>query len=657
MDFKLEDIKGIGPQVLNHLRNHKIWSTYDLVLTLPKGYHHFDMSTLDHIKHKDMITVKATIKSNPRHFKYGGKKERIIFNAEVDQSIVEIIIFGRGYLMKTLTKDMEILIKGTYHLYKHQIIASNVTKVERADTIKPIYGIEGIFDANLNQIIKHIFEQEQVKIFETLPFDFLKDKGLLPRKDAYYQLHFPKNAKEIETSILRFKYEEAFFVSLKMLTSKPNFSTRPKKMYDLSKVKALISTLPYELTADQKQATNDIFRDFKNDRPCYRLIQGDVGSGKTVVSMLACYAVITANEQVAIMAPTELLANQHYEYFRKYLKDVRIVLLSSKTKDKITVKEMIKNHQVDLVIGTHALVEDDVMFSHLGLVIIDEQHKFGVETREELLKKSLSKDLLYLTATPIPRTLAMLAFGDTHVSLIKEKPLSRLPILTRYILKNEIDALYQMMASALIRKEHIILVVPAIDSNLKTDNVDTVYHQIQTEFPHTKIYTLHGRKSNQEKEETMDAYIQNPGSVLIATTMVEVGIDIPTATLIGIYQAESFGLSQLHQLRGRVGRGNLASYCILISEKEDIERLEVLTQVDDGFKLANFDLIERGPGDFLGKDQSGYIDFKYLDLIKDDKIIQDAISYVEKLIKEEDFYQNPKYQYLRKIVEEKSHMM
>jgi ATP-dependent DNA helicase RecG len=318
---------------------------------------------------------------------------------------------------------------------------------------------------------------------------------------------------------------------------------------------------------------------------------------------------------------------------------------------------MIKHHEIDLVIGTHALIEDDVIFSNLGLVIIDEQHKFGVETREDLLNKSLTKDLLYLTATPIPRTLAMLAFGDTHVSIIKEKPQSRLPILTRYILKTEIDALYQLMASALIRKEHIILVVPAIDSLQKSDNVETVYQSIRSEFPNTNIFTLHGKKNDLEKDETMREYINTKGSILIATTMVEVGIDIPTATVIGIYQAESFGLSQLHQLRGRVGRGDLASYCVLISEKNDVERLEVLTQTDDGFKLANFDLKERGPGDFLGKDQSGFVDFNYLDIIKDEAIIMDTLAYVEKLFQQDDFHTNPKYQYLRKMLEEKTHMM
>jgi ATP-dependent DNA helicase RecG len=657
MDYKLEEIKGVGPQVLNILRNHKIWSTYDLVLNVPKGYHHFMMSKLSSAKHKDTITVRAIVKSTPRHYRFGGKKERVTFNAEIDSSIVEIIVFGRGYLAKTLTKESEILIKGTYHLYKHQISASNITKVEHADTLKPIYGIEGIFDANLNQIIKHIFDEKKVKIYETLPFDLIKEKAIISREEAYMNLHFPKDQNDIKQAIKRFKYEEAFFVELKMLASKPNMKKRPPKAYDISKVKQLISTLPYELTDDQKMATNDIFRDFKKHQPCYRLIQGDVGSGKTVVSLIACYAVVTANEQVAIMAPTELLASQHYDYFKKHLKDVRIALLSSKVKDKAEVKRMIKDHEIDLVIGTHALIEDDVVFSNLGLVVIDEQHKFGVETREDLLNKSLSKDLLYLTATPIPRTLAMLAFGDTHVSIIKEKPQSRLPILTRYILKTEIDALYQLMASALIRKEHIILVVPAIDSLLKTDNVETVFQSIRSEFPNANIFTLHGKKNDIEKDETMREYIQTKGSILIATTMVEVGIDIPTATVIGIYSAESFGLSQLHQLRGRVGRGDLASYCVLISEKEDIERLEVLTQTDDGFKLANFDLKERGPGDFLGKDQSGFVDFNYLDIILDEEIIMDTLSYVEKLFQQDDFHTNPKYQYLRKILEEKTHMM
>jgi ATP-dependent DNA helicase RecG len=367
-----------------------------------------------------------------------------------------------------------------------------------------------------------------------------------------------------------------------------------------------------------------------------------------MVALLAAYAIVTAKEQVAVMAPTELLARQHYQYFKTYLKDVNIALLTRKTKDKDMMKHMIFSHQYDIVIGTHALIEEDVLFKQLGLVVIDEQHKFGVSTREKLIEKGKHKDVLYLTATPIPRTLAMLTYGYAKISLMKEKPKRREAILTKYITKQTIDDMYSMMHSALIRKEHIFLVVPAITSDKVTDNIETVYQEIIQEFPHAPIFMLHGKLSSDDQDRMMENFITTPGSILLSTTMIEVGIDIPTATLIGIYAAENFGLAQLHQLRGRVGRGNLASFCYLISTKEDVERLDMLVQSDDGFKLAEFDLIERGPGDFIGHLQSGYLDFKYLDILEDEEIFLTAKEDLEKIMNQPDFNSNPKYRYLYK---------
>ncbi len=655
MDIKLISVKGIGPQTLKALRQHHIWSTYDLVLHLPKGYMDFQLTPFKHAKNKESVTVRAKVVSTPRLIR--GQKIRVTFQAEIEESVLEVIAFGRGYLVKTLEKQSEILIKGIYHLYRHQIIASQITKIEHKDQLKPLYQIEGIHDRMLNQIIKEVFTQNQVAIYEILPDELIFSHHLLSRKEAYYTLHFPNQVSDIYRARLRFKYEEAFFYQLKLQSLHGNQSQRPKKNYQINQVKRLIQSLPFELTEEQKKATNEVFKDFKQPYPTYRLIQGDVGSGKTIVALIAAYAITTANEQVAIMAPTELLARQHYHTFKEYLNDTDITLLTSRTADKNSVKEAISSGETKIVIGTHALLQDDVVFHQLGLVIVDEQQKFGVSSRTELLNKAHHKDLLYLTATPIPRTLAMLTFGSAHVSVIKEKPQERLPILTRYILKNELDALYQAISSALLRGEHVLLIVPAIDSVLKKDTIESVKSSIAHEFPNTPLFILHGKQSEEVNRSTMESFIDHKGSILIATTMVEVGIDIPTATLIGIYGAESFGLSQLHQLRGRVGRGNLASQCLLISEKEDVERLEMLCQTDDGFKLAEFDLIERGPGDFMGFEQSGHLDFKFLDLVQDDDIIQQVSDFVKHLLQAPDFKTNPKYRHLRKAIDDGPHTL
>lgn len=648
MEVKLDSIKGIGPQTLRILRDNGIWSAYDLVSYLPKGYEDFSIVNLNDARHKDVITVLGKILTEPKLIR-GGKVERLVFKAEVLKETLDIVVFGRSYLLKQIQKDDAIQIKGTYDLYRGQINASSIVKAEKRLAIKPAYGLEGLHDKTVMNLVQTIHDENLVTIYENIPSTFISRYHLLPRQDAYYKLHLPENMQDIYQAKRRMKYEEAFFMQLKMMASQKRGEKRLPKNYDIHAVKHLIEQLPYELTQDQKDAANDIYRDFKKDHTSYRLIQGDVGSGKTVVAMLAAYAIVTAKEQVSFMAPTELLAYQHYQYFTQHLKDVKIALLTGKTKNKSEMKEMIKQHEYDIVIGTHAMIESDVNFHHLGLVIIDEQHKFGVRTREELILKAHAKDVLYLTATPIPRTLALIAFGESHVSIIKEKPKHRIPIETKYITKDLIQEVYDKMHSALLRKEHCMVIVPAIDSEMISDNIETVYQELKNEFSE-KVYTLHGKLSSTEQEDAMQSFVMEPGSILLATTMVEVGIDIPTATMIAIYHAERFGLSQLHQLRGRVGRGNLASFCYLISEKDDIERLQVLSKTTDGFKLSEYDLKMRGPGDFLGVEQSGYLKFKFLNLIDDHPILLEAQKNAIELLERPDFYTNPQFKYLVKAI-------
>jgi ATP-dependent DNA helicase RecG len=648
MEIKLDSVKGIGPSMLRILRNQGIWSTYDLVLNYPKRYEDFSITSLDRTQDKEIITTHATIFTDLKINRFG-KTQMVSFKAKILNQIIDVVAFGKGYLIKSFSKDEEVIIKGTYHLFKRQINASAVIKVDKKIPMKPIYGIDGIHDKTMMNVMEEIFSSNQVSIYETIPKEYLEKYKLLNRLEAYKMLHLPKSIQEIQQAERRFKYEEAFYLQLKLQSQKQINHLRPPKSYDIEKVRSLISTIPFELTTDQKESVNDIFRDFKKNHASYRLIQGDVGSGKTMVALIATYAVITAGEQVSLMAPTELLANQHYQYFKNLLKDVNIALLTSKTKNKNQLKEDVTNQKIDLLIGTHALIENDVQFKNLGLVIIDEQHKFGVNTRDELILKSSSKDVIYLTATPIPRTLAMIAFGDSHVSIIKEKPKHRILIETKYITKDRIQEMYDLMHSAILRKEHIFLVVPAITSEHVTDNIETVYEEIKEEFG-SHVFVLHGKLPYEEKELVMEKFIYTPGSILLSTTMIEVGIDIPTATFIGIYAAESFGLSQLHQLRGRVGRGSLPSFCYLISQKEDVERLELLSKTNDGFQLSEYDLIARGPGDFLGVEQSGYLKFNFLDLITDYPVLIEAQKNVQELLSKPDFKTNSAYKYLNKYI-------
>ena len=655
MNVKLDQIKGVGPQTLRILRNKGIWTTYDLVLNTPKAYDDYSLTSLYHIKDKDEVTLQGQIKTNITTHRFN-KSGLISFTLKTIYQDVKIVAFGKAYLAKTFAKDDEVIVKGTYQLYKKQVIAKTIIQPEKKVDIKPLYHIEGIYDTNLSSMMRIIFDEDLVSIYENIPRPLLDKYHLLSRKEAFYNLHFPKTQKDIYQAERRFKYEEAFFLHLKLILSQPSMFKRTPKSYDIHKVRALIDRIPYSLTKDQKEAVNDIFRDFKKDYSSYRLIQGDVGSGKTIVSLIAIYAAITAGEQVTLMAPTEMLAQQHFQYFFSMINDVKIALLTGKTKQKDQLKTDIKNQQIDFVIGTQALIEEDVMFKNLGLIVIDEQHKFGVQTRDELITKAKSKDILYLTATPIPRTLAKMMFGHSHVSIIKEKPNMRQPVETIYVTKDKINDLYETIKYTISRREHVFIVVPAITSNKVDDNIETV-HQALIERFNTNIYVLHGNQPKAVQESMMESFIYDPGSILLSTTMIEVGIDLPTATLMAIYSAEHFGLSQLHQLRGRVGRSHLKSTCFLISEKEDIERLQFLSREQDGFKLSEFDLIQRGPGDFLGDKQSGFLDFKYLNLLEDQHILDEAYKNVKAIITQPDFLTNPKYKYLNRFIKEEKLMI
>lgn len=649
MEIKLEQVKGVGPKNLYAFRQKNIWSTYDLVLNYPKKYEDFSIDQINHLKHKDKITVSGKIttpiKSNPY-----ARVHISTFHMELFGDQIEIVAFNKPYLSKQFVLGEEIVVKGTYQLYKHQIIAQSIVKKEKNIEIKPIYNIESIFDKTITNIVSTIFNENQVQIYETIPEVFLDQYHLPSRYDAYKMLHLPKSFDEIKQAKRRFKYEEAFYLQLKLKAElKKNQTPRNPISYDIHQIKAFIDQLPYELTHDQKQAVNDIYRDYKKNYAHYRLIQGDVGSGKTLVSLLATLPLLQNHKQIAFMAPTELLANQHYQYFKSYLKHTKIALLTGKTKQKDQMKNDIKNHEYDIIIGTHALIEDNVVFDQLGLIIIDEQHKFGVQTRNQLIDKSSCKDVIFLTATPIPRTLAMVAFGESNVSVIKEKPKERKKVETHYLLKKDIEKLYKAIDQKIKNKEHVFVVVPAITSDKVEDNIETVKQSLMLNFS-CPIFILHGQLSVDQQSDQMEKFMYTPGSILLSTTMIEVGLDIPTATLIAIYAAEHFGLSQLHQLRGRVGRSNRLSQCFVISTKEDIERLDVLTKTDDGFKLSEYDLLQRGPGDFLGQEQSGYLSFNFLDLISDYKILLEAAKNIEWLMNQKDFNSSTKYKYLHRYI-------
>lgn len=613
----VNELKGVGPATSKILNEHNIYTVSDLLYNFPKKYESFKEDSLLFAVDKTDVTTTGIVASNPRVINHRGTLKSLQFELLVENELYKVVAFRREYLKDQLKENMEIQVKGRFEKRKKTITASKIHLTPLKREYLSVYGIEGIYDSKMRQLVGQVLFDRHVTINETLPKSLLKRQRLVNRYEMIYSLHFPKDDVRLKNALKRIKYEEALAFQLKILERKvleDSLYKEPKE-YDLEKVKDFISTIPYELTDDQKEAVNDIFRDFKNDYAVKRLIQGDVGSGKTIVVAIAIYGAKTAGFQSAIMAPTEVLANQHYEYFVKSFPQIKTCLLTGSTKNKEELKEKIKNNEYDLVVGTHALITDDTKFSNLGFVVIDEQHRFGVLARKKLEDKG-NPDISYLTATPIPRTLAIVVFGDMEISNIKQMPEGRLPIITKYFTTSQEDSVFEHVKKELDDNRQAYFVAPAIDSDHRGETVLNLYERVKEKFDNP-IFLLHGKMTSNEKQEAMEQFNNTPGSILISTTVVEVGLDVKNATMMVIFDGKYFGLSQLHQLRGRVGRSDVQSYCYVISDDADIERLQIFERTIDGFLLSEYDLDNRGPGEFLGVRQSGIIDFEFASLTED----------------------------------------
>jgi ATP-dependent DNA helicase RecG len=611
-------VKGVGKQLQLELNHNGIFTTYDLVTRYPKKYESFTEDSLLLAVDKSIITVKGTLVSIPKIVNHRGSLKSLHFELLVEHEIVKVVAFRREYLKDQLIENMELTIKGKFEKKKKLITASQILTKKMETEFKPVYGLEGIYDTVVSKIISNIFAYQQVDIYETLPPQLIEKHHLINRKDMIELIHKPKSEQDIKKCYTRLKYEEALAFQYDLMRQRLELENDSKaiKHYDLSQVKSFIKDIPFELTQDQKDAVNDIFRDFKKPHPTKRLIQGDVGSGKTIVVGIAVMGAKTSGFQSALMAPTELLAFQHYEFFKSTFKDMKVGLLTGSTKDKKQLKEDLKAGKIDFLIGTHALVEQDVVFHNLGFVIIDEQHRFGVETRETLKDKG-NADVVYLTATPIPRTLAIVLFGDMEISVIKEKPQGRKEIITRYFSGTQEHAVFEHVKKELNLGHKAYFIAPSIDALERGETVLSLYERASAVFKEHDVYLLHGKLSSKEKNDTLDSFANSKGGILVSTTVVEVGLDIKDATMMVIFDGEYFGLSQLHQLRGRVGRSDLQSYCYVLSKDSDIERLSLFSKTTDGFMLSEYDLKQRGPGEFLGVRQSGILRFDYANITDD----------------------------------------
>ncbi|MDO8168055.1 DEAD/DEAH box helicase [Candidatus Phytoplasma melaleucae] len=608
----------LGKLAANNINNFK-----KLILTRPKKYENFILSDINQIRDREDVNLCGTITNQPVLLMCKSQKKIIRFKILLsNENVLEIIVFNNFFLKKLLTIKKNVFVKGKYYLHRRCVVASFISsELNICNTIKPIYEFKSFSDEKVKIFIQKLFSHPKFHIKENLNQTILQRYNLLSKTEAFKNLHLPQNQQMLKRAFLRFKFEEAFFILKKMFQLKEKLPVKTPLEYDIDYVRQIIKTIPFELTLDQKKIVNCIYSDFKKNYSTERIIQGDVSSGKTIIVFLAALGVISAGKQVLLMAPTEILAKQHYLNFKKFSPSIKTVFLTSKSISKKLLQENIKNGFFKMVIGTHVLSSID--FDQLGLIIFDETHKFGVDIKEKAISQNSSSDILHVTATPIPKTLSTMYFGFLPTSLLKNLPYKKRNIVT---IKCSFDFIVPLLIKNQVKNEQTYIVVPAIDDKSKFFNIQNITFLLKSKkIDH--FYVLHGKKTLKEKESVMYDFINNQKGILLSTSIIEVGIDVYNATTMIILGAEYFGLSQLHQLRGRIGRNNKQNYCFLVYHKHN-SRLDILKREDNGFYLSKFDLKHRGPGDFLGKKQSGYFMYKFLNVKEDYKIIKQVHKYL-----------------------------
>ncbi len=627
--MNLSDIKGIGPKTLGLLNKLSIYTIDDLIRYYPYRYNTYSTSNILEIEEDTNVVISGIVTSTPKISYIKRNFNKLNFTLETNNVNINVSIFNRAFLSHNIYIGKNITLIGKYNRIKNTFTASDIklyglTKTE----VEPVYHmINGLKTASLKKIIYNILNSN-IEINEIVP-EYLSNKyEFIDTKTAIREIHFPSNTNNIKQAKLKLKYEELFAFMFKINLMKfknqifDNFVIKNIKPEYLDDV---IDNLPFALTSDQLEAVKDIISDFNHERRMNRLILGDVGSGKTIVSFIAILLNQKVGYQSAMLAPTEVLAHQHYDNFKSLFPNINVAILvgSQTKKEKETIIEELKQGNIDLLIGTHAILEENVEFKNIGLVITDEQHRFGVNQRKKLQNKGQAVDVLYMSATPIPRTYALTIYGDMDISMIKQKPSGRKDILTKVYKFDEITKIIQEIEEELSLKHQVYVIAPLIEENEDTELNDILKIEgiLKSHFKNKhNIGTLHGKMKASEKDAIMNNFKSGKLEVLVSTTVIEVGVDVQNATMIAIFNAERFGLATLHQLRGRVGRNSLQSKCLLISDKES-ERLHVLEESNDGFYISECDFKLRGSGDLFGIRQSGDMVFKIADIHNDYKIL------------------------------------
>lgn len=595
------------------------------------------------------ICADGMVVTNARILYRRGYQSKMNVGVKIDDTVYTVSIFNRHFLCGKLKVGQMVCVQGKCN-GPTTIVASEIKLGSLAELqkITPIYSVkEGITIKSLHGYIQKALEAKRGKIIDFVPREYQRKYRLITREQALRQIHCPQSKDEIKHALRHLKYEEFLRFQLLMtyMHEHPNDSVAIQKEFSMVKVQQFMASFPFSLTADQKQTIQEILADMKSDHLMNRLVQGDVGSGKTVVAVVSMYANYLAGYQSALMAPTEILAKQHYQnmvnYFAKLPVKIGLLIGSMSAKEKEATYDLLEKGEIDLVVGTHALIQSKVSFAKLGLVVADEQHRFGVKQRQALKTKGQSVDMLLMSATPIPRTLAISLFGDMDVSTIKTMPNGRKAVKTKFYPGHSMKPILPFLKKYLESGQQCYVVCPLVDESEGLDARDAqgIYEAMATYFKgHYTVGLLHGRMPDDKKEAIMNDFRDNKIQILVSTTVIEVGVDVANANMMVIYSADRFGLSQLHQLRGRVGRGKQQGYCFLLSDSTNetsIERVRFLENSNDGFEISEFDLKLRGPGEVLGEKQSGLPTFTIANLFEDyailDKAHQDAIVIIQHL--------------------------
>lgn len=656
-------LPGVGPKSAEKFAKLGLESLQDLLLYFPFRYEDFKSKNVLDLEAGEKAVVSGQVVTPANVQYYGYKRNRLRFTIKQGEVAIAVNFFNQPYLADKIEVGANIAVFGKWDKAKASLTGMKLlAQVE--DDLQPVYRVaQGISQASLVKLIKVAFDQGLDQLLEeNLPPVLRERYQLLGRTQAVRAMHFPKDLAEYKQALRRVKFEELFYFQMQLQVLKQETKDVSQGLAIPWQEKMLAqkkAELPFALTEAQKRSLGEILSDLQSPAHMNRLLQGDVGSGKTVVAGLAMYAAHTAGYQSALMVPTEILAEQHFDSLTQLFPELKLALLTGgmKAAERRETLAAIESGQVDMVVGTHALIQEGVVYHRLGLVIIDEQHRFGVDQRRILREKGDNPDVLMMTATPIPRTLAITAFGDMDVSIIDQMPAGRKPIITRWVKHEQLEVVLDWMKKELAKGAQVYFISPLIEESEALDlkNAIALEEELKAYFANqAQVALLHGRMKNDEKEAIMQDFKVGKTDILVSTTVIEVGVNVPNATIMVIMDADRFGLSQLHQLRGRVGRGHKQSYAVLVANpktESGKQRMKIMTETTDGFVLAEEDLKMRGSGEIFGTRQSGIPEFQVADIVEDYPILEEARKVASQIVANPNWRQDANWRLIARHLE------